>query len=112
MTTTEPARRSQGLLIGEAARITGLTPRAGCGPPLRYLWPRAPMLLSDPGMWPFVFDPELLALVVITGAFYKRLEFASLQRSVPIMLDTERPPATSFPAAALTVRARRLSIGR
>jgi hypothetical protein len=27
-----------------------------------------PLLLSDPGMWPLLADPELLALVVIGGA--------------------------------------------
>lgn len=33
-----------------------------------------PMLLSDPGMWPYLLDPELLALVVIVGAQYTRIE--------------------------------------
>ena len=33
-----------------------------------------PMLLSDPGMWPYLLDPELLALVVIVGARYSRIE--------------------------------------
>ena len=33
-----------------------------------------PMLLSDPGMWPYLLDPELLALVVIVGVQYTRIE--------------------------------------
>jgi hypothetical protein len=32
------------------------------------------MLLSDPGMWPYLLDPELLALVVIAGVRYSRIE--------------------------------------
>lgn len=34
-----------------------------------------PLLLSDPGMWPYLLDPELLALLVIVGAQYTRIEF-------------------------------------
>jgi hypothetical protein len=33
-----------------------------------------PMLLSDPGMWPYLFDPELLAFVIVVGAQFARLE--------------------------------------
>jgi hypothetical protein len=32
------------------------------------------MLLSDPAMWPYLVDPELLALVVVVGARYSRVE--------------------------------------
>jgi hypothetical protein len=33
-----------------------------------------PVIVSDPGMWPYLFDPELLALVVVVGVRYSRLE--------------------------------------
>jgi hypothetical protein len=33
-----------------------------------------PAMLSDPGMWPYLLDPELLLLVVLVGAQYTRLE--------------------------------------
>jgi hypothetical protein len=34
-----------------------------------------PAMISDPGMWPYLLDPELLMLVVVVGAQYTRLEF-------------------------------------
>jgi hypothetical protein len=37
-----------------------------------------PAIVSDPGMWPYLLDPELLMLVVIVGAQYTRLEFGVL----------------------------------
>ena len=37
-----------------------------------------PVIISDPGMWPYLFDPELLALVVVVGVQYTRLEFGVL----------------------------------
>jgi hypothetical protein len=37
-----------------------------------------PMMLSDPAMWLYVADPELLALIVILGIQYTRLELAIL----------------------------------
>lgn len=33
-----------------------------------------PMLLSDPVMWPYLLDPELLALIVVVGARYTLLQ--------------------------------------
>lgn len=38
-----------------------------------------PMMLSDPGMWPYLIDPELLALIVIMGAQVARLEVGVLR---------------------------------
>jgi hypothetical protein len=38
-----------------------------------------PMMLSDPGMWPLVLDPELLALIVIVGAHYSTLQLSLLR---------------------------------
>ena len=37
-----------------------------------------PFMLSDPGMWPYLLDPELLALVVVVGVQYTRLEIGVL----------------------------------
>ena len=37
-----------------------------------------PMLLSEPAMWVYLLDPELLALVVIVGLQYTRLEVGVL----------------------------------
>jgi hypothetical protein len=34
-----------------------------------------PMLISDPAMWAYVLDPELLALVVVVGIQFARLQF-------------------------------------
>lgn len=33
-----------------------------------------PVIISDPGMWPYLLDPELLALVVLVGVQYTRME--------------------------------------
>jgi hypothetical protein len=33
-----------------------------------------PMLLCEPAMWCYLLDPELLALVVVIGARYTRLQ--------------------------------------
>lgn len=35
-----------------------------------------PMMLSEPAMWFYLMDPELLALIVIIGVRYTRLELA------------------------------------
>ena len=45
-----------------------------------------PMLLSDPAMWPFILDPELLALVIIVGAQYTRLEFTMIRLRLRVWL--------------------------
>jgi hypothetical protein len=37
------------------------------------------MMLSDPAMWPYLLDPELLALVVIIGFRYAWLEIDLLR---------------------------------
>jgi hypothetical protein len=34
-----------------------------------------PMLISDPAMWAYILDPELLALVVVVGIQFARLQF-------------------------------------
>lgn len=41
-----------------------------------------PVIISDPGMWPYLLDPELLALVVVVGAQYTRLELGVLRLQV------------------------------
>jgi hypothetical protein len=38
-----------------------------------------PVIISDPGMWPYLLDPELLALVVVIGIRYTRLELDVLR---------------------------------
>jgi len=35
-----------------------------------------PMMLSDPGLWPYLLDPELLALVVVIGLQYTCLQLS------------------------------------
>ena len=46
----------------------------------------SPIVFSDPGMWPFVFDPELLALLVIVcvrqGWFQAQVLLLSLRNTV------------------------------
>lgn len=37
-----------------------------------------PMMLSEPAMWFYLLDPELLALIVIIGVQYTRLEIGIL----------------------------------
>lgn len=37
-----------------------------------------PMMLSDPAMWPYLLDPELLTLVVIIGAHFTMLQIELL----------------------------------
>ncbi len=37
-----------------------------------------PLMLSEPAMWFYLADPELLALVVIVGVRYSRSEIAVL----------------------------------
>ena len=37
------------------------------------------MMLSDPAMWAYLLDPELLALVVIIGVRYTRWEVELLR---------------------------------
>jgi hypothetical protein len=41
-----------------------------------------PAMISDPGMWPYLLDPELLMLVVVVGAQYTRLEFGVFRLQV------------------------------
>lgn len=41
-----------------------------------------PVIISDPGMWPYLLDPELLALVVVVGAQYTLLELGVLRVQV------------------------------
>ncbi len=41
-----------------------------------------PVIISDPGMWPYLLDPELLALVVVVGVQYTRLELGVLRLQV------------------------------
>jgi hypothetical protein len=38
-----------------------------------------PVIISDPGMWPYLLDPELLALVVVVGLQYTRIEIGVLR---------------------------------
>lgn len=38
-----------------------------------------PMMLSDPAMWAYLLDPELLALMVIIGVRYTRWEIELLR---------------------------------
>ena len=38
-----------------------------------------PVIISDPGVWPYLLDPELLALVVVVGLQYTRLELGVLR---------------------------------
>jgi hypothetical protein len=38
-----------------------------------------PMLLSDPAMWHYLLDPELLALIVVIGAQYSWLQVSLLR---------------------------------
>ena len=41
-----------------------------------------PMLLSDPALWVYLLDPEVLALIVIIGVQYTRWEAGLLCRRV------------------------------
>ncbi len=41
-----------------------------------------PMMLSDPAMWPYLLDPELLALVVVIGARFTMLQIELLRARV------------------------------
>jgi hypothetical protein len=45
-----------------------------------------PMLLSEPAMWPFILDPELLALVIIVGAQYTGFQFVMIGVRVRVWL--------------------------
>jgi hypothetical protein len=63
--------------------VRGVLSRRIFGKPLGawLLWAAAigvlvscPAMISDPGMWPYLLDPELLMLVVVVGAQYTRLE--------------------------------------
>jgi hypothetical protein len=38
-----------------------------------------PVIVSDPAMWPYLLDPELLALVVLVGVQYTRMELGVLR---------------------------------
>jgi hypothetical protein len=46
-----------------------------------------PMLLSDPAMWFYLLDPELLALIVIIGLRYARLELFVLWAQIRARTD-------------------------
>jgi hypothetical protein len=37
-----------------------------------------PMLISDPAMWAYLLDPELLVLVIVVGLQFARLQFGVL----------------------------------
>lgn len=56
----------------------------------------SPVLLSDPALWRFLADPELLVLMVIVGAQYARLAIGML-----------RMPRRGASRAAPAARARR-----
>lgn len=67
--------------IGRA--ISGLLGRRFLGKPVGVwlLWvvvlgilAFCPGVMSDPGMWPYLVDPELLALVVVMGVQYSQRE--------------------------------------
>lgn len=54
-----------------------------------FLWAAAalvlaacPMMLSDPAMWPYLLDPELLALVVVIGAQFTMVQIELLRTRV------------------------------
>ena len=49
-----------------------------------------PMMLSDPALWMYVLDPELLALLVIVGFQYTRWEAGLLRLRVRSWLSRER----------------------
>jgi hypothetical protein len=36
------------------------------------------MLISDPAMWAYLLDPELLVLVIVVGLQFARLQFGVL----------------------------------
>ncbi len=52
-----------------------------------------PALLSDPGMWAYLLDPELLALVIVVGFQLARLELGVVLLRVKLSLrrGTTRP---------------------
>ena len=41
-----------------------------------------PILFSDPGLWPFLADPELIALLVIVFVRQSRFQFTVLMLSL------------------------------
>lgn len=49
-----------------------------------------PMMLSDPAMWMYLLDPELLALLVIVGFQYTRWEAGLLRLRIRSWLSHER----------------------
>jgi hypothetical protein len=57
-----------------------------------------PVIISDPGMWPYLLDPELLALVVIVGAQYTRLEAGVLKLQAQAWWRRRRDGASGRPA--------------
>ncbi|HEY7047891.1 MAG TPA: hypothetical protein VH373_11770 [Jatrophihabitantaceae bacterium] len=49
-----------------------------------------PMMLSDPAMWMYLLDPELLALLVIVGFQYTRWEAGLLRLLIRSWLSRQR----------------------
>lgn len=80
-----------------------------------------PMMLSDPAMWFYLLDPELLAVIVIIGLRYTRLELSLLSaqlRAWPWARASSRPrrrvlPSHSAvdPLSALKWRCRQRRVG-
>lgn len=64
-----------------------------------------PMLLSEPAMWAYLVDPELLALVVVVGLQYTRAEAGVL--SAAVRLATGRLCSRLSAGAATRSRPRR-----
>jgi hypothetical protein len=54
-----------------------------------------PMLMSDPAMWVYLLDPELLVLVVVIGLQYTRLEAGVVWLQLRTWLAGRRGPGLS-----------------
>lgn len=52
----------------------------------------SPVIISDPGIWPYLVDPELLALVVVVGVQYTRREIGTLRLHVQAWWAARRWP--------------------
>ncbi len=97
------------MAVREISRVvaTGLG-RKVLGHPL-YIWliwaaavlvlAASPMILSDPVLWFSVFDPELLALIVIVGIRYTGWEIGVLWLRIRDLLG-RRPGAIPTPNSA------------
>jgi hypothetical protein len=80
-----------------------------------------PMLLSDPAMWFYLLDPELLAVIVIIGLRYTRLELSLLSAQIgarPWARTASRTPTQVLPShsaveplSALKCRCRQRRVG-